>query len=88
MQRRAQWNDGVLELTSTEFNLLEVLIRHAGTPVSKNTLSEQALVDRWQNLIATSMYTPSSLRHKLGKLDDGRSCVQTVYRVGYQLIKD
>ncbi len=88
MQRRAQWNGGVLELTSTEFNLLEVLIRHAGTPVSKNTLSEQALGRPMAKFDRNIDVHLSSLRHKLGKLDDGRSCVQTVYRVGYQLIKD
>jgi len=30
----------------------------------------------------------SSLRHKLGTLADGRSCIQTVYRLGYQFIKE
>ena len=30
----------------------------------------------------------SSLRRKLGSLADGRSCLQTVYRLGYQLIKE
>ena len=30
----------------------------------------------------------SSLRHKLGLLSDGRSCLQTVYRLGYQLIRE
>jgi len=88
MLRRAQWDDRALELTSTEFNLLEVLLRHAGTPVSKNSLSEQALgrpLARFDRNIDVHM---SSLRQKLGKLKDDRSCVQTVYRLGYQLIKD
>jgi two-component system OmpR family response regulator len=30
----------------------------------------------------------SSIRHKLGTLADGRSCIQTVYRQGYQLIRE
>jgi two-component system OmpR family response regulator len=30
----------------------------------------------------------SSIRRKLGTLPDGRSCIQTVYRQGYQLIKE
>ena len=41
--RRATWNGATLALTSTEFNLLEVLARHPGRPVSKNELSEQGL---------------------------------------------
>jgi two-component system OmpR family response regulator/two-component system response regulator CpxR len=87
-QRRASWAGATLELTSTEFNLLEVLARNAGKPVSKNTLSEQGLgrpMARFDRNIDVHL---SSLRHKLGTLADGRSCLQTVYRMGYQLIRD
>jgi two-component system OmpR family response regulator len=42
-QRRAEWAGKPLNLTSAELNLLEALARHAGRPVSKNALSEQAL---------------------------------------------
>jgi two-component system OmpR family response regulator len=77
-----------LELTSTEFNLLEVLARNAGRPVSKNDLSEQGLgrpLARFDRNIDVHL---SSLRHKLGTLSDGRSPLQTVYRLGYQLIRE
>ncbi|MBA5603879.1 response regulator transcription factor [Duganella sp. FT3S] len=87
-QRRAAWAGVKLQLTSTEFNLLEVLARNAGRPVSKNTLSEQGLgrpMARFDRNIDVHL---SSLRHKLGTIADGRSCLQTVYRQGYQLIKD
>lgn len=87
-QRRASWAGAALELTSTEFNLLEVLARHAGRPVSKNVLSEQGLgrpMARFDRNIDVHL---SSLRHKLGTIADGRSCLQTVYRLGYQLIKE
>ena len=87
-QRRAAWTGVQLELTSTEFNLLEVLARNAGKPVSKNTLSEQGLgrpMARFDRNIDVHL---SSLRHKLGTIADGRSCLQTVYRLGYQLIKE
>ncbi|MBY0241748.1 MAG: response regulator transcription factor [Burkholderiaceae bacterium] len=87
-QRRATWAGIHLELTSTEFNLLEVLARHAGKPVSKQILSEQGLgrpMARFDRNIDVHL---SSLRHKLGTIADGRSCLQTVYRLGYQLIKD
>lgn len=86
-QRRAEWNGETLELTSTEFNLLEVLARHAGQPVSKSKLSEQGLgrpLARFERSIDVHL---SSIRHKLGVLADGRSCIQTVYRRGYQFIK-
>ncbi|AKU21290.1 response regulator transcription factor [Massilia sp. NR 4-1] len=87
-QRRATWAGNALELTSTEFNLLEVLARNAGKPVSKSTLSEQGLgrpMARFDRNIDVHL---SSLRHKLGTIADGRSCLQTVYRMGYQLIKE
>ena len=87
-QRRASWDGVPLELTSTEFNLLEVLVRNAGKPVSKNELSEQGLgrpLARFDRNIDVHL---SSLRHKLGSLSDGRSCIQTVYRLGYQFIRE
>jgi len=86
--RRATWDGKPLDLTSTEFNLLEVLARNAGKPVSKNDLSEQGLgrpLARFDRNIDVHL---SSLRHKLGPLADGRSCLQTIYRQGYQLIKE
>lgn len=87
-QRRAEWQGQVLELTSTEFNLLEVLARLAGTPVSKNELSVKALgrpLARYDRSIDVHV---SNLRHKLGTLADGRSPIQTVRGVGYQYITD
>ncbi len=87
-QRRAEWHDKPLDLTSTEYNLLEVLARHAGKPVSKQELSQQALgrpLARFDRSIDVHL---SSIRHKLGTMDDGRSYIQTVYRLGYQYLKD
>ncbi|KAB2928566.1 MAG: response regulator transcription factor [Dechloromonas sp.] len=86
--RRVEWDGAVVELTSSEFNLLEILARHAGRPVSKSELSEQALgrpLARFDRSIDVHL---SSIRHKLGVLSDGRSCIQTVYRQGYQLIRE
>jgi two-component system OmpR family response regulator len=85
-ERTAAWRGQALELTSTEFNLLEVLARHAGHVVSKVDLTEQALgrkLTRYDRSIDMHM---SKLRNKLGMLDDGRSPIQTVRGVGYQLI--
>ncbi|WP_217619516.1 winged helix-turn-helix domain-containing protein, partial [Achromobacter sp. GbtcB20] len=80
-QRRATWDNQPLELTSTAFNLLQVLARHAGRPVRKNGRTEQGLgrpLARFDRNIDEHL---SSLRHKLGTLDDGRSPLQTVYRL-------
>jgi two-component system, OmpR family, response regulator len=85
-QRRAEWAGQPLDLTSTEFNLLEVLAQHAGQPVSKQDLSEQGLgrtLARYDRSIDVHV---SNLRHKLGILSDGRSPIQTVRGIGYQYI--
>jgi DNA-binding response OmpR family regulator len=87
-QRRAEWHGKALELTSTEFNLLEALARNAGKPVSKNDLSRLALgrpLARFDRSIDVHL---SSIRQKLGTMADGRSYIQTVYRLGYQYIKE
>lgn len=87
-QRRVEWAGVAVELTSTEYGLVEVLARHAGRPVSKGDLSEQALgrpLARFDRSVDVHL---SSIRHKLGTLADGRSCIQTVYRQGYQLIRE
>ena len=66
--------------------VLEVLAQKAGRPASKNELSEHGLgrpLARFDRSIDVHI---SSLRHKMGPMPDGRSCIQTVYRQGYQLI--
>jgi len=85
-QRRAEWAGTTLELTGTEFNLLEVLARHAGRPVSKDALSREALGRPMARFDRSVDVHVSSIRHKLPRLRDGRSCIQTVIRKGYQLI--
>jgi two-component system, OmpR family, response regulator len=86
-QRRATWQSQPLELTSTEFNLLEVLARNAGRTVSKTELSEQALGRPLQKFDRSIEVHLSKIREKLGPLPDGRSCIQTIFRQGYQFIK-
>jgi two-component system OmpR family response regulator/two-component system response regulator CpxR len=86
-ERRVEWAGSTVALTSTEYNLLEVLARNAGKPVSKGELSEQALgrpLVRFDRSVDVHL---SSIRHKLGPLPDGRSYIQTVFRQGYQLIR-
>lgn len=86
--RQAQLHGMPLSLTSTEFNLLELLMRHAGHPVSKNTLSEEGLgrpMTRFDRNIDVHL---SNLRQKLGHRSDGKSFIETVYRQGYQLISE
>jgi len=87
-KRKASWLDQDMELTSTEFNLLETLAMNVGRIVTKNELSEKALgrpLARFDRSIDVHM---SSIRQKLGCQNDGRSYIQTVRGQGYQLVKE
>ncbi|WP_281275344.1 response regulator [Azoarcus indigens] len=87
-KRSVEWDGTPLALTSTEFNLLEVLVRHAGRVVSKGDLSEQGLgrpLARYDRSIDVHL---SSLRHKLGRYADGRSPIETVRGIGYQYLRE
>jgi len=82
--REAEGGDKPLELTSTEFNLLEVLMRHAGQVVSKDTLSEEALDRKLAKFDRSIDVHISSIRHKLGDA----SLIQTVRGLGYLFVKN
>ncbi len=87
-KRHAEWSGRVLDLTSTEFNLLEVLARNAGRVVGKPELSESGLGRRLARFDRSVDVHMSSIRHKLGTLPDGRSYIHTVRGMGYQLIRE
>jgi two-component system, OmpR family, response regulator len=86
--RNAAWQGTPLTLTSTEFNLLETLARHAGSVVSKDDLSIQALGRPQAKFDRSIDVHLSSLRQKIAKLSGSPDLIQTVYRRGYQLVKD
>ncbi len=86
--RRATWCGQPLDLTGTEFSLLEVLARHAGQLVSKQDISLQAFgrsLGRFDRRIDVHI---SSIRQKLGARPDGQSWIQSVRGLGYQLLED
>jgi two-component system, OmpR family, response regulator len=87
-RRTAEWGGRPLALTGTEFNLLEVLARHAGRVVTKSELSLQGLgrpLARFDRALDVHL---SSIRHKLGPMAEDRAAIQTVRGVGYQLVRD
>jgi DNA-binding response OmpR family regulator len=84
-KRRAEWKGKALDLTSIEFNILEVLMRNAGRVVGKNEISEQALgrpLARFDRSIDVHL---SSIRQKLG---EGSTLIRTVRGMGYHLVKE
>lgn len=86
-KREATWSGESLDLTSTEFNLLEILARNVGKIVSKQALSEYALgrpLERYDRSIDVHI---SSIRQKIGQQNDSHAYIQTIRGHGYQLIK-
>lgn len=77
-----------LDLTGTEFSLLEILARDAGRLISKQDLSQRALGHPLAPFDRRIDVHISSIRQKLGQRDDGHSWILTVRGVGYQLVVD
>jgi DNA-binding response OmpR family regulator len=87
-RRRVTCNGETLTLTSTEFNLLEVLLRDAGRVVSKNDLYSRGLgrpMGRFERSIDVHI---SSIRHKLAAAAGDRLRIESVRGVGYQLVAE
>jgi DNA-binding winged helix-turn-helix (wHTH) protein len=72
-----------LVLTPTEYRVLETLIRHAGKPVSRQTLCEQVWSREWYGVTNVVDVYVSRVRRKV---DRGRHpLVHTIRGVGYRL---
>lgn len=87
-KRSAEWRGEPLELTGTEFGLLEVLARNAGQLVSKQDISKQAFGKPLTPFDRRIDVHISSVRQKLGLREDGQSWIQSVRGLGYQLLVD
>ncbi|MGV1822356.1 response regulator transcription factor [Agrobacterium tumefaciens] len=85
--RRAEWHGAQLELTGTEFSLLEVLVRSAGQLVSKQEISLRAFGKPLTAFDRRIDVHISSIRQKLGARADGQSWIQAVRGRGYQLLE-
>ncbi len=85
-QRRVRVADQDIELTGAEFNLLVLLLEHAGELVSKEVLAKQGLgraLQAYDRRIETHM---AQIRKKLGPLPDGSPRIKTVRGAGYQYL--
>ena len=81
--QRARCDDQLLELTATEFGLLECLLRSPGQIVSKNLLSEQVLGKKLEPFDRAIDMHLSNLRKKLPERADGQPRFKTVRGRGY-----
>ena len=76
-----------VELTGAEFAVLEALVRSAGTVVTRDDLSRQALARRASAFDRSLDVHLSNLRRKLGPLPDGGERIKTIRGVGYLYVK-
>ena len=72
-----------ISMTSTEFSVLDVLLREAGNIVTKASLSERALGRKLSRYDRSLDMHVSNLRRKLGPQPDGQERIKTVRGVGY-----
>lgn len=79
--RRVYQSDQPVELTATEYEVLQVLLAHAGSVVRKTDLMQWALGRRLEAYDRTLDMHISNLRKKLGNEDLPR--IETVRGLGY-----
>jgi two-component system response regulator CpxR len=72
-----------VELTSVEFNLLEVLLREAGRVVSREHLVNAVLGRKFSPFDRSIDMHVSKVRKKLGDTEDGNGHIKTIRSVGY-----
>jgi two-component system OmpR family response regulator len=83
--RQAVWRGVTLDLTATEFNLLELLLRSPGELVTKDLLTEKALGRRRASYDRSVDVHIGNLRRKLAAATDGQVEIHTVRGLGYTL---
>jgi len=76
-----------VSLTSTEFTILETLMRNAGNIVNKNDLSEIALGRKLAHFDRSLDVHISNVRKKLGFGSENQDRIKTVRNVGYLFSK-
>ena len=72
-----------VSLTSTEFTILETLMRNAGSIVNKGELSEIALGRKLAHFDRSLDVHISNVRKKLGFISDQNNKIKTIRNVGY-----
>lgn len=79
-------NGKILETTTVEFNLLEVLLRSAGNVVSRDEIASVVLGRELSPFDRSIDVHISKLRKKLGNLPNGRERIKTIRNTGYMYV--
>lgn len=86
LNREVKVNSQTIELTPTEFDLLNTLISNAGKLVSKQLLSENCLGKKLQPFDRSIDMHLSNIRKKLGNFAPEKPRIKTVRGNGYQYL--
>lgn len=82
----AAFNNQPLHLTGVEFSVLRILLQHAGEPVSRETLYQEALGRSATPFDRSLDVHLSNIRRKMGQFDQGWSPIKALRGQGYQLV--
>lgn len=82
-KRLVTYSKNPVELTNTEFNILEMLMKSPGQAFSKEELTEYALGRKFTAYDRSIDVHISNLRNKLGENDSGEDWIKTVRGFGY-----
>ncbi len=83
-RREARVNNEDIDLTRKEFELLELLIREAGSVISRERLIDEVWDTNWFGSTKTLDVHVSSLRRKLGDDSQNPRFIHTVRGVGFR----
>jgi len=83
-QRSLEVDSTPVELTRTEFNLLEALLANPGYTLTRDELLEKALGYAYEGLGRTLDTHIRNLRRKIEHDPDNPAYIQTMHGVGYR----
>lgn len=83
--RSATWDNQDVNLTGTEFSVLEILVRRAGQVISKDEMTEQALNRKLTPYDRSIDVHVSNIRKKISQAGCQRELIINVRGAGYML---
>ncbi|KTT50299.1 transcriptional regulator [Pseudomonas oryzihabitans] len=84
-ERQVWWRDQLVELSSTEFNLLAILMRHAGEVLSRDQLIQQLRGIEFNGVDRSVDVAISKLRRRFEEHPGEARRIKTVWGKGYLL---
>jgi two-component system response regulator CpxR len=84
--RQAMLDNSPLNLTNSEFNILEIFLRYPGRVLSKEQLTEYSLGRKYTAYDRSIDVHVSNLRHKLSADHQDESWIETIRGYGYAFI--